>query len=73
MLYSGILITAQKFGNQKSNSGKTSDSENAPSAKENVFSAEQEPLMSSVKTDGIPPKSGSMTDRAMFIKVGFLR
>ena len=66
--------TAQKFGNQKSNRGKTSDSENAPSAKENVCSAEREPLLSSVKTDDIPLMSGSMTDQqCLWEKVCFVR
>ena len=55
--------TAHKFGDQKSNSGKTSDSEYAPSAKENVCHPEREPLLSSVKTDDIPLMSGSMTDQ----------
>ena len=64
-----LLYTGHRFGDPESYNGKTCGSENVPSQTENVYSAEQEPLISAVKTDDIPQKSGSMTDRAMLIKI----
>ena len=51
--------TVHRFGDPESTCG----SENALSSTENAYSAEQEPLISAVKTDDIPLMSGSMTDR----------
>ncbi|XP_078337494.1 uncharacterized protein LOC111137658 isoform X2 [Crassostrea virginica] len=63
MMKSGdTASSAQKFENLKSNDGKTYGSENAPSGRENVCSAEQEPLMSPVKTDDIPLMSGDANE-----------
>ena len=69
---SAFLYTAHKFGDPESNNGKTCGSENALSPTENVYSAEQEPLISAVQTDDIPLMSGSMTDRQRFLKYGLL-
>ena len=67
-----FLYTGHRFGDPESNNGKTCGSENAHSPTENVYSAEQEPLISAVKTDDIPLMSGSMTDRQCFLKQGLL-
>lgn len=63
-----LLYTGHRFGDPESNNGKTCNSENAPSPTENIYIAEQEPLISAVNTDGIPQKSGSITDRQILLK-----
>nr|XP_022338284.1 uncharacterized protein LOC111133869 [Crassostrea virginica] len=60
---------AHRFGDSESNNVKTCSSGNAPSQTENGYSAELEPLMSSVKTDGIPQNSGYSKETNPVIKV----
>lgn len=51
---------------------KTCGSENVLWPTQNVCSAEQEPLISAVKTDDIPLKSGSMSDRQCLLEYVFI-